>query len=266
MRTRSCHAIVALLLMTTPAIAFAQDQDVRANADPNADAADAPERTMDAGPLRDRVVPVSGNLFSKKGRFELSPSASVTIRDAFFTKYIFGGTLTYHITETWAVSLRGGYSVPIVSGAAQICTTETTSAGAVPGCRNPRFSELNGKAPGQITMLSGADVLWEPIYGKLALWSELFVHFDLYVVGGPALIEYQGPTSNGAAGSQTYFTAGGNIGLGTRVFLNKWLALRGELRDVLYVEKVSAGSGNSFRNQILFELGLSFFFPTSSGS
>src|SRR5262249_57098968 len=53
------------------------------------------------GPLRERIPPVSGHLFRKKGRFELSPSASLSIKDAFFTKYMLGLALTYHAWETF---------------------------------------------------------------------------------------------------------------------------------------------------------------------
>jgi hypothetical protein len=116
--------MVALL---APVVAAAQDEATEAG--------DTTEHGLDVGPLKDRVVPVSGHLFLRKGRFELSPSATVSIRDAFFTKYILGGTLTYHIAETWAVSLRGGYSIPIVSGAAQICSL--CSSGPVHCCRPP---------------------------------------------------------------------------------------------------------------------------------
>ena len=79
-------------------------------------------------PLRERVQPVSGHLFLKKGRFEFSPSATLSVKDAFFTKYILGGTLTYHPMETLGVSLRAGYSLTTVSGAAQIC--DFTGGGA----------------------------------------------------------------------------------------------------------------------------------------
>jgi outer membrane beta-barrel protein len=253
-------AALCMLLWAPTAVWAEQEEETEA------EARETVERGVDVGPLRDRVAPVTGNFFSKKGRFEISPSLTFTLRDAFYTKYIVGATLAYHFSDSWAIAIRGGYSFPVVSGAAQICTTEATVSGAVRGCRLPHLSELDGKAPGQINFLGGADVYWEPLYGKIALWSELFVHLDFYVVGGPALIVYSGPTSNGTAGSQPYFTAGGNIGIGTRIFLTKWLTLRGEFRDILYVEKVSSGNGSSFRNQLVFELGVSFFLPSLTGT
>ncbi|WNG35287.1 outer membrane beta-barrel domain-containing protein [Archangium minus] len=206
------------------------------------------------GPLRERVRPVSGHLFLKKGRFELSPSATLSVKDAFFTKYILGGALTYHPTETFGVSLRAGYSIPTVAGAAQICTF--SGGDGTRGCRAPTYNDLDGAAPGQITLLGGVDLQWAPIYGKVSLLSEQFVHFDLYGIGGATAVQYRGPGA-------TELTVGGNVGVGMRFFLNRWMTLRTEFRDLIYVEK-AINPTTTLRNQLLFELGVSFFFPSAN--
>jgi hypothetical protein len=60
-------------------------------ADAESEAGDVSEVDKDsAGPLRNRVAPVSGNLFMKKGRFEVSPGVTISVKDAFYTKYIPG--------------------------------------------------------------------------------------------------------------------------------------------------------------------------------
>src|SRR4051812_10139179 len=108
-----------VLLAGLPFQALAQSQED--------DAGDISEVDKDAlGPLRERIRPVSGHVFLKQGRFEISPTTSVSFKDAFFTKYLFGATATYHFTEALAAGLRFNYSVPVVSGAAQICTTDST--------------------------------------------------------------------------------------------------------------------------------------------
>jgi outer membrane beta-barrel protein len=202
------------------------------------------------GPLRERVRPVSGHLFLKEGRFEFSPSATFSVKDAFFTKYILGGTLTYHATETLGVSLRAGYAIPTVAGAAQICNFSDGS-----GCHRPTYDELNGKAPGQLTLMGGVDLQWAPIYGKVSLLAENFLHFDLYGIGGATAVQYRGPGA-------TELTVGGNVGVGMRFFVNRWVTVRSEFRDLIYVEK-AINPSTTLRNQLLFELGVSFFFPTA---
>ena len=217
------------------------------------------------GPLRERVRPVSGHLFLKKGRFEFSPSVTASLRDAFFSKYIFGGTLTYHPLETVGVSLRLGYAINTVAGAAQICTFDGTGAGATRGCGSPTMNELDGQAPGQLKLLGGADVQWAPIYGKLSLLAEKFVSFDLYGVAGASVVQYRGPELSTPIGAKNYMTGGGNLGVGARFFFNRWVTLRTEVRDLIYVEK-SRDADNYLRNQLLFELGVSFFFLNGSES
>jgi len=211
------------------------------------------------GPLRERIAPVSGKLFVKGGRFEFSPSVTVSLGDPFFTKYILGGALTYHVADAFAVSLRGGYSVPTISSAAQICTSD---AGTTRGCRSPLFEEVNGRAPGQIRLLGGLDLQWAPIYGKVSLLAERFIHFDLYAVGGVAAIQYVGPND---AGIGPNLTLGANAGVGMRFFVNPWLSIRAELRDLIYQENVQPVPQTQLRNQLLFELGVSFFLPTPFG-
>ena len=253
-------SIVCSLFLAVATTAVGQTAPPAASVTAPGDAGDVSEVDKDAvGPLRDRVRPVTGHVFLKGHRFELSPSATVSINDAYFTKYLLGGTFIYHFQEAWSVGLRYGYALSAVAGAAQICTSP--NSGATLGCRSPRYAEINGQAPGQINMIAGLDLRWQPIYGKIALLAESFVHFDLYAVAGPAAIQYTGP-SDLQGDTTRRWTAGGSAGLGARFFLDSWMAFRIELRDLIYVEKVSPYPTNSVRNQLLFELGFSLFFPT----
>lgn len=220
------------------------------------EAGDTSELARDIGPLKDRIPPVSGHLFMMKGRFELTPSVGVSLRDAFFTKYMAGAELTYHLTEDLGIGARVAYAKPTVSGSALICTND----GATRGCQSPTYAQIDGRAPGQISLLGGLNLQWAPIYGKISLVSESFLHFDLYGLGGVELVQYAAP--NGSTGSVKKMTAGGDLGLGARFFLNRWITVRTELGDVIYSEEVQ-GSGNQLRNQLMFQLGVSFFFPMS---
>jgi outer membrane beta-barrel protein len=265
---RTLHLLLAFCLL--PVAVLAQSNTPAPAADPaparpsgssEAEAGDVSEVDKDAlGPLRERIRPVSGHLFLKKGRFELSPSATVSLRDAFFRKVIFGASFTYFPMETLGVGLRAGYAKPMVSGAAQICNFTDSGNGITRGCRAPSFEELDGTAPGQMTLLGGVDVQWAPIYGKISLLAESFAHFDMYGVAGASVVQYRGPPE-GDARSTTQMTAGANLGIGFRFFLNRYMTLRTEVRDLIYVEK-AVSPATSLRNQLLFELGLSFFIPT----
>ena len=64
--------LLALALFAAPAFAASEDE-----------AGDVSEVDKDsAGPLRERVRPVSGHLFLMDGRFEVSPGIGISLRDA----------------------------------------------------------------------------------------------------------------------------------------------------------------------------------------
>ncbi|MBX7113374.1 MAG: outer membrane beta-barrel domain-containing protein [Myxococcaceae bacterium] len=245
------RVLLMLALLVMPSLAFAQKST-------EDEAGDVSEVDKDSsGPLRDRIRPVTGHLFLMKGRFELSPGISISVKDAFFTKYVFGLSATYYFTESLGLSLRGGYALSVTSGAAQICVRDASGNAS---CRLPTDTELNGldangrtKAFGKIGLLAGLDLQWAPVYGKISLTAEKVIGFNMYAMAGPQLVQ-QGPNNA--------LTVGGNVGLGMRFFFNRWLCLRTELRDVIYMEP-NGPIGDSLRNQLMIDFGFSLFFPTT---
>jgi outer membrane beta-barrel protein len=238
-------ALVALV--AAPAFAASEDE-----------AGDVSEVDKDSsGPLKDRVRPVSGHLFLMDGRFEISPGIGLSLRDAFWQKVGFGAALTYHFTEEVGISARASYNLALISGAAQICDP----VGG--GCSAPTETELSvfdGRPAnvsfGRMSLLSSVDLQWAPLYGKLALFSEKILNFNMYILAGPTFLIYGPPAAS-------TFTVGGNVGVGFRFFFNEWLTLRLEVRDVLYYENNGRDpAAGSFRNQLMTEIGFSMFFPT----
>jgi len=208
---------------------------------PSSEAGDTASLDRDIGPLKDRIPPVTGHTFLMAKRFELAPTVSFSFRDAFWTKYVLGLTATYHFTETLGLGLRAGYAIK---------------------------EELDGKGPGQINLVTALDFEWAPLYGKISLFAEGFAHFNLYIVAGPMVVQYQAPLDANLPGSEAAWSVGGEVGLGMRFIFNRWMALRFELRDGIYREKTvgateTAGAQYQLRNQLFFDIGLSFFFPSN---
>jgi outer membrane beta-barrel protein len=242
--------IATLFLAFVPVAAYAQTEE---------DAGDVSEVDKDrVGPLRERVRPVSGHLFGKRGRLEISPSMTASFNDPFFWKFLAGATVAYYPMEWLGVNLRLGMDVPSLMGTPMI---SPASEVCDPTCRPPNSTELDGRAPGQLTFIGGVDIQYAPIYGKVGLVAEKFLHFDLYGLGGLSAVGYKGP-SGSAAGSTPMVTPGVNLGVGAHFVVARWFAVRTELRDLLYFEDVQPIPSQSFRNQFLFELGFSFFLPT----
>src|SRR5215468_12524588 len=107
----SARTLFLLVLLAAAPAARAQDLA------PSTEAGDTAALDRDIGPLKDRVPPVTGYTFLMARRFEIAPTFSLSFRDAFWSKYVVGATLTYHFTETLGLALRGGYSITSISNA-----------------------------------------------------------------------------------------------------------------------------------------------------
>jgi outer membrane beta-barrel protein len=204
-----------------------------------------------------KIPPVSGQLYQKAGRLEVTPSFGMSLNDAFFTKYFGGVEVGYHLSESWSasVSLAGGAALR--SGSAVRCT----SSG---GCVNATEPELR-QVPGRVHAIGALGVAWAPVYGKLNVLSEQVAHFDLAVLAGLDGIQRDDIVSSADAGAKpgTVRSYGFHAGLGAHLFFGEAVAARLVVKDIVYPVKVpNNGSGNDWQNQLFTEIGLSIFFPT----
>ncbi|HZZ84940.1 MAG TPA: outer membrane beta-barrel domain-containing protein [Anaeromyxobacteraceae bacterium] len=220
--------------------------------------APAAARPSAADAFENRIPPVAGQLYGKAGRFELSPMTQLSLNDAFFSKYLFGARLGYHFSEE--LGLSGAFAA-----GPSVATSSTTVCPSNAGCRAATDAELY-QVPGHVNWLAGVEVAFSPIYGKLNLFAEQVIHFDLSLLAGADYVAYRrvlDPTtaaSTAAAGGSppSDSALGGHLGLGARVFLSRAVALRLELKDYLY--RMPVQGRTDLQSQLLTELGLSFFF------
>ena len=208
-----------------------------------------------ADAFENKVKPVSGQLYTKAGKVELTPNGALSLNDAFFTKYMGGLKLDYHLSEYFGFGVTGLYGTTSTTGSTSVCPTNQP-------CHPASQAQLN-QVPGEIKWILGAQVAFAPIYGKLNVFAEKAVHFDLSVFGGPDLITYRDVALNAQAGTTpgNVSTVGGHLGVGARVFLARSVALRLEVKDLLY--SVKALPRGKFQSQLFAEAGLSFFIPVA---
>jgi outer membrane beta-barrel protein len=217
---------------------------------------DARASTADA--FEDKVKPVSGQLYTKAGKLELTlPAGVLSLNDAFFTKYMVGGKLGYHFNEWFSLAVTGAIGGASATGATTVCP--------VSGCRPATDPELY-QVPGLIKWNAGAEVAFSPVYGKLNVFAEKAVHFDLSLLAGGGLVAYRDVLGSDQAVIQklvpgTVTAPEGHVGIGARVFLGPWMALRLEVRDLFY--SVSSLRTGKLQSQLFAEAGLSFFLPLS---
>lgn len=219
--------------------------------------APAAAQSSKADAFAGKIPPVSGQLYQKKGRVEVTASGNMSLDDAFYTKYFGGLKATYHFTETLSAGLHGAGGVAVKTGSAVVCSPTK-------GCSDGDAIAMR-QVPGRIRYLVGAEAAWAPVYGKLNVMSEQVAHFDLSILAGPDFIAHDEVLAKDVAalrapGVQT--TIGGHLGLGVRLFFTDSVALRFEVKDYLYSVTVpNGGLGSSLQNQLFAELGVSMFFP-----
>jgi outer membrane beta-barrel protein len=213
-----------------------------------------------------KIRPVSGQLYRKAGRLELTPTFGLSLNDAFYTKYFGGLKATWHFTEF--LSLAGSFQA---GGASATDSSVVCPAGQ--GCQPAGTAELY-QVPGRITMLAGVEGAWAPVYGKLNVLAEKVIHFDLALLAGVDLVSHQQVQATAAAEAlvaagrkpPTENAIGGHVGLGVRLFFHEAVALRVDFKDYVYAVEVpnwqeDGKARTDVQNQIFTEIGVSVFFP-----
>lgn len=205
----------------------------------------AGSEAVDAGTgktLQERIRAVSRRTFLKEGRFELAPMFGASANDPFFRAWTVGARGSYHFSEEFSLDFGG--------------------AGAVFQEQLDIFRALNVEPDDiarqlkdniQTASLYGyADVgvTFSPFYGKVALAAELVGHFDTFVSGGlGAVIDSSASVVHPAL----------EVGIGSRLFLNRWLVARVDVRDYLYPSDVAGQV--TVGNLLMLTAGVGFYFP-----
>lgn len=120
-----------------------------------------------------------------------------------------------------------------------------------------------------------------PLYGKFAMFNNYIFQWDAYVVGGVGLMRTRPvPVIDPEIREFDFdWRVAFNVGIGIRVFVTRWLAIFGELRDYAYLERlenlnVALGDRRtntstwldespSLTNNVMVHLGLTVFLPFS---
>jgi outer membrane beta-barrel protein len=228
-------------------------------------------------------------------RLEIAPTFEATVQ-ADYKHTVSGGLkLEYHITD----SLSFGGMVFFGTG---IDTQLTTAVnGSLQPTRDP-----NDPAPSQadfkdhlntMPLHGGAGVTFTPWFGKISMFSKLYLAFDVYVSGGFGFASlkndlsedncdptvdsttmdaegnpvnvYSDPRNDCAFNSG--FKPGVQLGAGMHVFINKFIALDISFRDYFFKDNPSGQDFNAdlkvddsdprFLGHLFVGVGLSFFVP-----
>lgn len=248
--------IGALLLVAAIALGAPAASAVPAVAPPAPRAADPAPLHEDPAPaeeappsLESRIPPVSGQAFGLAQRLELTPGIGMSLNDPFIQKFIPELSIGYHLSQAFYLGLRGGYAVTTAAGVVASCSQQ----GGASVCGPPSGAQLRA-LPGQMSGMGFVEFAWTPIYGKVNLFAEKVVHFDLSaLLGAGALVVGTPASPDGTVAAGSALAPALGPGLGERLFLSESMALSAELRDYLFAT-------GGIQSQLMFHLGLAIFF------
>lgn len=200
----------------------------------------APTGERDAA-LADRVKAVQRRGFLKSHRLELGATLPVTVNDAFFQKVGATGRIGYHFHESFGLMLRGGWYWPVRTGRAREGKIAFSS------------QLLSSQIDGQLM----ADLMWSPIYGKVAWLGQRIIHFDMFFLAGFGGV--WSATSGAPRNLGPHLAA--DVGTGMRFYPADWLALEAGVGATFYPDQPVVSAPSSMQRVITATFGASIFFP-----
>ena len=186
----------------------------------------------------DRIKSIQRKGFLKRHRWELTPTLTMSLNDAFYQKMGGGAAVAFYPADSLGIEVQGVY----------VGTVQTDMVGYYQQANQalPKVSNLKYYAMGNL--------LWSPLYGKLAFVTDDIVHFDAYLIAG-----------FGMARTETGSKFATNFGIGLHYFLTSWLVVKIEVRDLIYTETfrldVQRTEFSDIQNHVMVAAGVSFFLP-----
>ncbi len=166
---------------------------------------------------------------------ELTLGVGLLPIDAFYKGLTGSVGYTYHFSDTfgWQVG-RGTYSYNVQTGLRTQLERDFDVA--------PTASAYED----QVQWMVGSDLVWSPLYGKMAFLNSKVLHFEAFLLGGGTVVKI-----NRADG----FRPAANVGLGVRMFSGETLSFRLDVTNNV----VFAGTSN-INNVLSVQLGTAFNF------
>ncbi|MBX3270925.1 MAG: outer membrane beta-barrel domain-containing protein [Sandaracinaceae bacterium] len=223
---------------------------------------DRPART---GEAREEIFAVQQIYALRINRVELLPSAAFTLNDPFVSHAALALGLNYWWTNVLAIGVNFLWYEGLESESDLSFYTRRSTRLAVPVSSYQFGLHLN--------------FTYVPLYGKFSMFNEFIFQWDAYIVGGIGLMHTRPvpvvdpEIRNFEYGIRVAF----NLGIGIRVFVSRWLAIFGEIRNYMYLEQLEAlevALGDerlsqetwaqpdpAFTNNVTVHLGLTIFLP-----
>ncbi len=221
-----------------------------------------------AKPLKEQIYAVQQIFALRVRRFEVNPYWSFSLNDQFVSHPGPGLALNYYITNVLAVGANFNYYQPFNVDSEFNSQVRRAARIGVP------LTEYQWSAAVNFTYV--------PIYGKFAGFDDFIFHYDAYVVGGVGAVS-TGPIAVIDPDNRSFkskINLAPNVGIGLRIFFNRWFAAILEVRDDIFLDKLESttipltqaaqqdkenwyAKDSTLTNNVQAQIGLSIFLPFS---
>ena len=203
----------------------------------------------------------------RRGRFELMPYWSFSLNDQFVSHLGPGLGVNYYLTNVLAIGFNGTFHQPFNGDSDFNFQNRRATRLAVP------LNEYQAAGTVNFTYV--------PMYGKFSGFSQFIFHYDGYIIGGVGALRTR-PIAVIDPDNRKFdydWRLAFSVGIGLRVFLNRWFAVTAEVRDYIYVEQLEATEvaatqqqqrnpdtwfgEKPLTNNVQAQLGISIFLPFS---
>lgn len=227
LRLLTVFCVLLTVLGATATTVWAQDDD-RAQAD-----------------YSDAIHVIQPKPVLQKKRFSLSPRLGMTVNDAVYRNFMVGANANYHLTER--LYLGGIF--------------QWFNFGDFLGGPTQAYRDVNSQTQALVdapylNWAAGAELGFVPLFGKFALFNRTVIFYDISLTAGAT---YADAATVGNPTSQS--GVGGTASLSSRFFVNRWMALNLEVRDVVYFARVRNVADKVMSHSVTLGLGMSFYFP-----
>lgn len=207
-----------------------------------------------------KVLVIQDRKYTKSKKLLLGLNLDLYQNTPYLDSIGFGGNAAYFFNEYYGLEIFGNF----------YSNSDSKEGGRLSDfLKDGSFtSELESPQP---EFLMAAQFLWNPIYGKFAFFNSNIIHFDIYASAGVSYLstssnitEQKGSNPNTKGTDQDII--GGIAGLGMRVFIDKWIVWRFDVRNNIFQYEFAAltnsGSNSSrsssWLNRWQFSTGVSF--------
>lgn len=224
---------------------------------------DKAEKLTDSRASWQDIVVVVRKPFLKVNRMEFLPTYGITMNDNIIQHHMFGGSLNYYLTDVLAVGVEGQYFVKNLREPFDLVARQAR-----------RLPTVNKYKYG-----ASLNFHYVPVYGKFAVLDDNIVHWESFFTAGIGFTQSEVLPRDPALPPFDNFLITPNVGIAMRFFLTKFLTVHVGVRDYIFLDRFEAtdrtvdngfladdardDADSTLVNNVMFQAGISFWFPTS---